>query len=193
MTIYLATVDCAISMPIIFSSPWIRGAPQSGLARLISRIRSLISFETLGLPPRGRDFERHNARKPMRCQRTSVSDWTICIALRTSGKKRYINARISRSLRRKVSCLGARRLSVMTCWRNAVISASRTERGFVKSEISRIKSFSQSIMLRAWLQGTDYASSRPIGFSAGTDRSSHPRFGSAGEWPTCPSSAPSKK
>jgi Mechanosensitive ion channel len=35
----LATVDCAISIPSFSSSPWIRGAPHSRLARLISRIR----------------------------------------------------------------------------------------------------------------------------------------------------------
>jgi hypothetical protein len=35
---YLATVAWLISMPSLRSSPWIRGAPQSGLALLICRI-----------------------------------------------------------------------------------------------------------------------------------------------------------
>ena len=35
-----------------------RGAPQSGLARLISRISRRISGGTLGLPARRRDFQR---------------------------------------------------------------------------------------------------------------------------------------
>jgi hypothetical protein len=35
---------------------WIRGAPHSGLARLISRISWRISSDTFGLPPRCRDF-----------------------------------------------------------------------------------------------------------------------------------------
>ena len=34
-TMYLATLVCPISMPSLSSSPWIRGAPHSGLARLI--------------------------------------------------------------------------------------------------------------------------------------------------------------
>ena len=35
---YLATLVCPISMPSLSSSPWIRGALHSGLARLMSRI-----------------------------------------------------------------------------------------------------------------------------------------------------------
>jgi hypothetical protein len=35
--ISLATVGCATSMPSFSSSPWMRGALQSGFARLISR------------------------------------------------------------------------------------------------------------------------------------------------------------
>src|SRR5580704_193061 len=55
-------------------SPWILGAPQRGLARLISRIsrRILISSGTLGLPLRDCDFQRQNKRKPARCERTTV-------------------------------------------------------------------------------------------------------------------------
>ena len=47
-----------------------RGAPQSGLARLISRISRRISGVTLGLPARRRDFQRalrpkqHEQRPP---------------------------------------------------------------------------------------------------------------------------------
>lgn len=47
---YLATVDCATSIPSFRSSPWMRGAPHSRLARLISRIRRRISAGTLGRP-----------------------------------------------------------------------------------------------------------------------------------------------
>src|SRR6476659_7966898 len=43
LAIYLATLVCPISMPSLRSSPWIRGAPHSGLARLISRISRRIS------------------------------------------------------------------------------------------------------------------------------------------------------
>src|SRR5437588_2153124 len=38
LTMYLATLDCAISNPSLSSSPWMRGAPQSGFSMLISRI-----------------------------------------------------------------------------------------------------------------------------------------------------------
>src|SRR5262249_39403251 len=34
---YFATVVCPTSMPSLSSSPWIRGAPHSGFATLISR------------------------------------------------------------------------------------------------------------------------------------------------------------
>jgi hypothetical protein len=59
---YFDTVDCAISMPIFRSSPWIRGAPLSGLARLILRIRSRTFFATFGRPAAPRDFQRQYTR-----------------------------------------------------------------------------------------------------------------------------------
>src|SRR4030095_10924476 len=51
---YLATVDWATSMPSLRSSPCIRGAPHSRLARLISRISRRISTGTSGRPPSAR-------------------------------------------------------------------------------------------------------------------------------------------
>ena len=62
-----------------------RGAPQSGLARLISRISRRISGGTLGLPARRRDFQRQKERKPARCHRTTVSGSTIVRASRIRG------------------------------------------------------------------------------------------------------------
>jgi hypothetical protein len=53
---YFATVVCPTSMPSLSSSPWMRGAPQSGLAMLISRITWRISAEALGQPPRDSRF-----------------------------------------------------------------------------------------------------------------------------------------
>ena len=47
---YRSTVDFARSMPIFLSSPAIRGAPQSGFAGEIRRIKSRASFGTEGLP-----------------------------------------------------------------------------------------------------------------------------------------------
>jgi len=67
---YLATVDSATSTPSLSSSPWIRGAPHSQLARLISRIRSRISLGIAGRPPLERAFQRQKALNPRRRQPT---------------------------------------------------------------------------------------------------------------------------
>jgi bifunctional non-homologous end joining protein LigD len=45
-------------MPSLSNSPWIRGAPHNGLARLISRISRRISNDTVGRPQRCLDFQR---------------------------------------------------------------------------------------------------------------------------------------
>ena len=58
LAMYLATVDCATSIPSFSSSPWMRGAPHSGFSTLIRRIRLRTSIGTLGRPPRDRDFHR---------------------------------------------------------------------------------------------------------------------------------------
>jgi hypothetical protein len=62
---YFATVVCPISMPSFSSSPWIRGAPHNGFARLICRIKSRSSRGTPGRPAlRRRDLHVQNSRKP---------------------------------------------------------------------------------------------------------------------------------
>src|SRR5712675_2180708 len=66
----------------------IRGAPQSGLAMLISRISLRISCGTVGRPPRAFDFQRQYNRKPARCHLTAVSGLTIASASRTPGRSR---------------------------------------------------------------------------------------------------------
>src|SRR4029077_5226144 len=68
LALYLATVVCPMSMPSLSSSPWIRGAPQSGLARLTSRMSRRISSGVCGRPLRGPDLLRQYAPKPARCQ-----------------------------------------------------------------------------------------------------------------------------
>src|SRR5674476_1289591 len=45
-TRYLLTLVSPMSMPSLRSSPWMRGAPQSGFSRLIFRISLRISFDT---------------------------------------------------------------------------------------------------------------------------------------------------
>jgi hypothetical protein len=46
--------------------PWILGAPQSGLARLMSRISALMSTGSFGRPPGDFDFHRQYQRPPPR-------------------------------------------------------------------------------------------------------------------------------
>jgi hypothetical protein len=50
--------DCAISNPSFSSSPWMRGAPQSGFSMLIRRINTPSSVSICGRPPNVRDFQR---------------------------------------------------------------------------------------------------------------------------------------
>src|ERR1700755_440370 len=77
LAMYLATLVCPISMPSLRSSPWIRGAPHSGLAMLISRISLRISGATLGRPPRRRDFHRQYDLNPVRGHLITVSGFPI--------------------------------------------------------------------------------------------------------------------
>jgi len=53
LTMYLATLDCATSNPSLSSSPWMRGAPQSGFSTLIRRINTRSSVSICGRPPCG--------------------------------------------------------------------------------------------------------------------------------------------
>jgi len=46
----LATRDCATSNPSLSSSPWMRGAPQSGFSMLIRRINTRRSVSIYGRP-----------------------------------------------------------------------------------------------------------------------------------------------
>src|SRR5882672_11940441 len=108
LTMYLATLVWPISMPSLSNSPWIRGAPHSGLAMLISRISRRISTATVGRPERGRDFQRQYDLNPARCQRTTVSGFTIVSALRVLGAKLDSPTKIRRSMALKVSLLFGR-------------------------------------------------------------------------------------
>src|SRR5205823_11831315 len=85
LTMYFATLDRATSKPSLSSSPWMRGAPHSGLSTLIRRISARRSASIWGRPPKERDFQRQSWRKPARCQRTRVSGRMIVMALSTDG------------------------------------------------------------------------------------------------------------
>src|SRR3954466_4312621 len=121
---YLATEVWPTSMPSLRSSPWTRGAPQSGLARLICRISRRTSRGTFGLPARLRDFHRHKMRKPARCQRITVSGSTIMSASKIRGAIRYKQTKIIRSKLLKTGRRGDARRSTFSWWRRASISAS---------------------------------------------------------------------
>jgi hypothetical protein len=58
LTMYLVTLDCATSNPSLSSSPWMRGAPQSGFSTLIRRINTRSSVSIGGRPPDSCDFQR---------------------------------------------------------------------------------------------------------------------------------------
>jgi hypothetical protein len=64
-----------------------RGAPHRGFATLISRMSWRISSGVLGRPPRGLDFQRHQARNPARCHLMMVSGLRIFTASNTSGAR----------------------------------------------------------------------------------------------------------
>jgi hypothetical protein len=70
---YFDTVACETVRPSFNSSPWILGAPHSGFARLICRIRSRRSLPIAGRPHRRRLFHAQYSLKPRRCHRTTVS------------------------------------------------------------------------------------------------------------------------
>src|SRR3974390_2319472 len=112
--IYLATVVWPIVMPSLSSSPWILGAPQSGLARLMSRISALMSTGSFGRPPGDFDLHRQYQRNPARCQRITVSGLTIAKALSALGAKPYSPANISRSMLPKVGRLGDFRRRILS-------------------------------------------------------------------------------
>src|SRR2546421_3055552 len=89
---YFATVVCPTSMPSLSSSPWMRGAPHSGFAMLISRMswRGLpapIGSKAGAMPPDHRcrleDFQRfqHMRRQIIECRKHQAvdigEDWAL--------------------------------------------------------------------------------------------------------------------
>jgi hypothetical protein len=65
---------------------------------LISRTSRRISTATVGRPERGHDFQRQYDLNPARCQRTTVSGFTIVSASRVLGAKRDSPTKIRRSM-----------------------------------------------------------------------------------------------
>jgi p-cumate 2,3-dioxygenase beta subunit len=91
----------ATSMPSFTSSPWIRGAPQRGLAAAMRVISALISMLTEGRPPVGRPGSMvQYSRKRRRCHRRTVSGVTIRRGRLHPGHSRARAIQNTRSVRR---------------------------------------------------------------------------------------------
>jgi hypothetical protein len=122
-----------------------RGAPQKGFAKLISRISCRTSRGTLGLPGRRRDFQRQKLRNPARCHRIIVSGRTIVTASRTVGASRYSNTKIKRSNGLRAGRLGVLRRSTFNWCRSAITSPSSElfdRKRSRRTHLSRLKSSS---------------------------------------------------
>src|SRR6266567_3744193 len=103
-----------------------RGAPQSGLARLMVRIRSRTSCETAGLPVCPcRTFQVQNNRKPFRCQAMTVSDLTMTSADRQLAQAPDNHAQKTRSATVNFGRFLAERRSTPIGCRSATISTWR--------------------------------------------------------------------
>ena len=89
-----------------------RGAPQSGFASRIRRIRTLRSDASAGRPMRrDREFHRPYAANARRCQRTTLAGVTICAACRQFGQTIESSTQSSRSSERTRGRVGAGRCS----------------------------------------------------------------------------------
>src|SRR3974377_59479 len=116
-------------MPSLSNSPWIRGAPQSGLARLMSRINLRMSADSFGRPPGDLGFHRQERRKTARRHAITVSGLTIAKALSTFGAKPYNPANISRSNLLNVDRFGDLRRRTFGWWSTSKSSACTEARG----------------------------------------------------------------
>ena len=99
-------------------SPWIRGAPHSGLARAIFLTRARICELTEGRPPCGCESRAQNNRKRLRCHLVTVSGCTIRRACRRPFHSRAIHTQNRRSLFRNRG-RGVVRLRIANCCRRA--------------------------------------------------------------------------
>ena len=125
--IRLETVRSEISIPSLSSSPWILGAPQSGLAFAILRTRSRISRLIGGRPgPLRRDLNFQNSLKPFRCHRMTVSGLTTI-----NGSCQLLQNRESKIQKRRSKFRSRGRLAdrfiMATCWRSARFSRARSD------------------------------------------------------------------
>src|ERR1035437_2606523 len=127
-TRYLLTLVSPMSMPSLRSSPWMRGAPQSGFSRLIFRISLQISFDTGGRPRWARrTFQVQNRRNPLRCHAMTVWGLTMQRAERHSSQTPQNQAHRNRSNRFSFG-LFTERCSTPSWWRRVMISSCNAAR-----------------------------------------------------------------
>jgi hypothetical protein len=116
------TVRSATSRPSFRSSPWIRGAPQSGFAVAMRLTRALISALMGGRFPVGRPESRvQYSRKRRRCHRRTVSGLTITRGPRHPAQTLASATHKRRSIVRNLG-RGTLRLYTASCWRRARFS-----------------------------------------------------------------------
>jgi len=123
---YFWIVRLLTLIPTLSNSPRMRSAPQSRPRAAMSRMRSIVSRGS-GDVFRGRDRRRQNRRKPARCQRRTVSGWTMAIARRHDGNRRAPMSSFSRSRRLSFGCL-LRRRRTLTRWRRTAFSRTSSRR-----------------------------------------------------------------
>jgi hypothetical protein len=123
-----ATVRCESSSPSLGNSPWMRGAPQRGLASAMVRTSWAISELTDGRPVRPRrDLQVQKARKPCRCQRITVSGRTNWGPSRHPSQ--WLESHIQKTRSRRRNCgRFDRRRSRTSCCRSARFSSVRSVR-----------------------------------------------------------------
>ncbi len=116
-------VRLATRRPSFWRSPRIRSAPQSGFSSAMRRMRATVSAGGGGRPGPGRDLRHQSARKPARCQRSSVSGRTTS---RAGRQVRMRPASSTRSVRSAVVMTGRLTLRCTTTsgWRKRAFSAS---------------------------------------------------------------------
>ena len=143
---YLATVRCARMMPSLSNSPWIRGAPHRGLARLISRMRVIVFGAMVFRPAlEGRLFHFQKMRKPSLCQ------WMTVPGL-TRYSRVFHPSQVCESQAHRARSIGVRRgrleprLRTSNWWRRARFSRSKFRWDFSPAKARRSATLSQRIM-----------------------------------------------
>jgi hypothetical protein len=91
-----------------------RSAPQRIRYAHLTNDLANLSSGVLGRPPRGLDFQRHQARNPARCHLMMVSGLRIFTASNTSGSQVIEPPNTRRSIVLTVTRLGALRLSTLS-------------------------------------------------------------------------------